>query len=155
LPHIRINPQTKSEISVQEVRTIAKPEDIVEIAVEKFKALKLPEITELKVKLKPEDLGEITVKVILEKGQINGSIHAERREVFNMLQSQIDNLKQELKNSNVTFNNISVNISNEESFNRNNQREFSQNGQRGNRHFGGFIVEDNNISSEDGFSIIA
>jgi flagellar hook-length control protein FliK len=148
---------TKSDIKVaaQDIVNIAKPEDIVEVVIDKFKSMRLPGTTELKVKLRPEELGEITIKVILEKGQINGSIHADRKEVVNMLQSQMENLKQDLKNNNVNLSNISVNISSDSNYDESQRRFFSQDQRRGNRSFFEQIEDDQqNINKEDGFNIV-
>ncbi|MCX7904175.1 MAG: flagellar hook-length control protein FliK [Caloramator sp.] len=116
---------------IQRIIPQAKAEEIVNITVEKFKSIRLPDITEVKVKLKPEDLGEITVKVVLEKGEIKGNIIVEKREVALVLQNNIENMKQELKQNNVNLSNISVYLSND-GFNENAGRNFKD-FSRGNR----------------------
>lgn len=147
------NPDVK--IDAKEVVNIAKAEDLVEVVVHRFKSLRLPEITELRVKLRPEDLGDITIKVVLEKGQINGTIQAEKREVVNMLQSQMDNLKQDLRNNNVNLNNISVSIESDGSFEGRNQRHFAQDERRNARHVVEVFEENKVKNIEEGFDIIA
>ena len=134
---------------------ITKPEDLIEVAVEKFKSLRLPERTELNVKLRPEELGEITVKLVLEKGQVNGNILAENKDVVNMLKAQIDGLKQELKNNNVNLTSLNVNVSSDNSFNNGRGgKEFSQNNSSNSRGYEEF--EDFTIPQEDdGFTIMA
>ena len=96
---------------------ISKNSDIVEVTVEKFKSLRLPDLTELKVMLKPKELGEITVKLVLEKGQINGNIIATKKETAEILQSQITTLKHNLEENNIKLNNLSINLKNENNFN--------------------------------------
>ncbi|MDF2673264.1 MAG: hypothetical protein K0R09_1529 [Clostridiales bacterium] len=119
---------------VPEAALIENPQDIIDITVEKFKTLKLPGSTEVTVKLKPEELGEVSLKLVLEKGQINGSIIAERKEVVFMLQSNLEQLKTDLKNSNVNLNNITVNIQAGEEFDRNSGRKGFSNKQNRNNH---------------------
>lgn len=115
-----------SQDKVPEAAIIENPQDIIDVAVEKFKTLRLPGSTEVTVKLKPEELGEVSLKLVLEKGQINGSITAERKEVVFMLQNNLEQLKTDLKNSNVNLNNITVNIQAGEDFDRNSgQRGFT------------------------------
>lgn len=136
---------------------IEKPQDLIELTVEKFKTLRLPGSTEVTVKLKPEELGEVTLKLVLEKGQINGSITAERKEIVMMLQNNLEQLKTELKNSNVNLNNLSVNIQSGEEFDRDNSRRGFSNRQNKNNHRTLQAFEDD-IQSYDmieGFNIIA
>ncbi|SKA86372.1 hook-length control protein FliK [Caloramator quimbayensis] len=164
----KINMQTENHVSrIKEavlqkaedknIPYIKNNEDLIEAVVEKFKTLRVPGFTQLKLKLMPENLGEITVKVVLEKGQINGNIIADKKDTANIIMGNIETLKTELKNSNVNFNNISVNIASDENYNE--QRNHSSfNNFNGNKksqeNFSEFKVEDNN-EKEDGFSIIA
>lgn len=140
-----------------QVPFIAKPQDLVDVTVNRFKSLRLPDFTEMRVKLRPDELGEVTVRVVLEKGQINGSIMAERRDVVSMLQSQMNYLKQELKNNNINFSSITVNQNASSDFNGNNaSREFNQQGRNNGRRYLMDIEENINESdSSEGFTIIA
>lgn len=101
----------------EESAVISKNNDIVEVTVEKFKSLRLPDITELKVKLIPKELGEITVKLVLEKGQINGNIIATKKETAEVLQNQITTLKHNLEENNIQLSNLSINLKNEDNYN--------------------------------------
>lgn len=135
---------------------VTRPEDLVDITVNRFKSMKLPEITELKVKLRPEDMGEITVKVVLEKGQVNGSIHATKNEVVTAIQSQMDNLKQELKSNNVNLNHLSVNVGTGDNYENQGRRNFDQNSNS--RHSSYSDIMDDTIeevNEEKGFTIMA
>lgn len=140
-----------------QVPFIAKPQDLVDVTVNRFKSLRLPDFTEMRVKLRPDELGEVTVRVVLEKGQINGSIVAERRDVVSMLQSQMDYLKQELKNNNINFSSITVNQNASSDFNGHNaSRDFNQQGRNNGRRY--LMDIDENINESDnseGFTIIA
>lgn len=146
----------KSLPEKQITQFITKPEDLVDLTVNKFKTLRIPGYTEVKVKLKPEELGDITVKVVLEKGQINGSIIAEKKESYLMLQNQIDYLKQELKNNNIDFNNITINYNSSDDFNGHASKEFNHQEKNKTKAFIMDNKEDkSDINKDDGFSIIA
>lgn len=136
---------------------IEKPQDLIDFTVEKFKTLRLPGSTEVTVKLKPEELGEVSLKLVLEKGQINGSITADRKEVVVMLQNNLEQLKTDLKNSNVNLNNLSVNIQSGEDFDRNNSRRGFNNKQNRNNHriVQAFEEEIQPYDLTEGFNIIA
>lgn len=140
-----------------QVPFIAKSQDLVDVTVNRFKSLRLPDFTEMRVKLRPEELGEVTVRVVLEKGQINGSIMAERRDVVSMLQSQMDYLKQELKNNNINFSSITVNQNASSDFNGHNaSRDFNQQGRNNGKRYLMDIEENINESdNSEGFTIIA
>ncbi|CCJ32601.1 flagellar hook-length control protein FliK [Caloramator australicus] len=118
---------------IQRIISPAKAEEIVNITVEKFKSLRLPDITEVKVKLKPEALGEITVRVVLEKGEIKGNIIVEKKEVALVLQNNIENMKQELRQNNVNLSNISVYLSSD-GFNENAGRNFKDFARQNRQH---------------------
>ena len=137
---------------------IASPKDLVDVTVTNFKTLRLPGFTELKLKLKPAELGEITIRVVLEKGQIDGVITAERKEVAQMLTSQMDSLKENLKNNNVTFNNINVNIENSDSFNESSRGRHSMYDGKERKHYSSSFeseLEKKEEENENGFSILA
>jgi len=133
---------------------IKKPSDLVDLAVTKFKALRLPEYTELRVKLKPESLGEITVKLVLEKGHINGSILANRPEVAETLQNSTNDILDKLKESNIFLNHLSVNV-NSDNHDQSNGRQFER--FKGNRSKTGIKSFEEMVESQtnDEFNIIA
>lgn len=139
---------------------IKKPQDLLDTISEKFKLIKLPDITELKVKLKPRELGDIVIKVSMEKGQINGNILADKKEVVAILQSNIETLKQELKNTNVNLNNISVSVSTDDKNNEKgnfNGEGFSGKQNKSNQNFIEALSEEENedVNEVDGLNIIA
>ena len=142
---------------VPESTLIENPQDIIDVAVEKFKTLKLPGSTEVTVKLRPEELGDVSLKLVLEKGQINGSITADRKEVVIMLQNNLEQLKTDLKNNNVNLNNITVNIQSGEDFDsKNNRRGFSNKQNRNNHKMvQAFEEEMQPYDLLEGFNIIA
>ena len=156
-------PQTKiqeNEISLPNIEEdkntafIKKPSDLVDLTVTKFKSLRLPEYTELRVKLKPESLGEITVKLVLEKGHINGSILASRPEVAETLQNSTDDILDKLKENNIFLNHLSVNV-NSDNHDQSNERQFER--FKGNRSKTGIKSFEEMVESQtnDEFNIIA
>lgn len=143
--------------NISQSSLVENPRDIIDIAVEKFKTLRLPGSTEVTVKLRPEELGEVSLKLVLEKGQINGSITADRKEVVVMLQNNLDQLKADLKSSNVNLNNLSVNIQAGEDFDRNNSRRGFSSKQNKNNHRMIQATEEEmqSYDLQEGFNIIA
>ncbi|MEF9952011.1 MAG: flagellar hook-length control protein FliK [Clostridium sp.] len=93
---------------------IFKSGDIVDVVVESFKTLRLPGRCEMRIKLNPQELGEITIKLVLEKGQVSASISADKKETFAMLQNNIQSLQEKLQSSGVDLHHVSVNLSQED-----------------------------------------
>lgn len=140
----------------EENAVISKNSDIVEVAVEKFKSLRLPDITELKVKLVPRELGEITVKLVLEKGQINGNIIATKKETAEVLQNQITTLKHNLEENNIQLSNLSINLKNEDNYNGRHSNQKYQNDNRKNSKDATETFEDAiNEVSDNNINLIA
>lgn len=67
-------------------------------------------VNEVKMKLKPENLGELNIKITLEKGNLSIDILAENSKTQNLILNNIDQLKNALKEN---VNNNYVNVENE------------------------------------------
>ncbi|MEF9935300.1 MAG: flagellar hook-length control protein FliK [Clostridium sp.] len=93
---------------------IFKQGDIVDVVVENFKTLRLPGRCEMRIKLNPQELGEITIKLVLEKGQISASISADKKETFALLQNNLQQLQEKLQSTGVDLHHVSVNLSQED-----------------------------------------
>lgn len=123
-----LNFQTLSPVETPQglPKTLELSQDNIEKLARSFKTLRLPDSTELSVKLTPEELGEVTVRVVLEKGRITGHITAGSRDVALMLENKLDLLKQEIANKNVNLSDISVSVftGQGDGNNRNSSREF-------------------------------
>jgi flagellar hook-length control protein FliK len=109
-----INSNIQAAPSEETSQVLAKPSELSQENIDKiaksFKTLRLPDSTELSVKLTPEELGEVTVRVVLEKGHITGHITAESKDIALMLQNKLDLLKQEIVHKNVNLSDISVSV---------------------------------------------
>ncbi len=76
--------------------------------VEQTRLIAKPHNTEMIIKLKPEHLGELTLKVVVENGVVNASFHSNNAEVRNIIESSLPQLKQDLANSGLKVDNVSV-----------------------------------------------
>lgn len=100
-------------ITTKEVNIFSN-KDIVDVVVENFKTLRLPGRCEMTIKLNPKELGEITIKLVLEKGQISAAVTANKRETVAILQSNINTLMDQLKESGTDIQHIAINLSQEQ-----------------------------------------
>lgn len=140
--------------------TLNLSQENIDKIVKSFKTLRLPDSTEISVKLTPEELGEVNVRVVLEKGHVTGHITAESREVALMLENKLDLLKQEMAYKNVNLSDISVSVftGQGDGSSRNSSRDFlKKNGGRAQNHLS--YVEETDIINGDehdtGLNIIA
>jgi len=107
-----LNVQTLSQTETHEriPRVLELTQENIDKIVKSFKTLRLPDSTEINVKLTPEELGEVSIRVVLEKGHVTGHITAESKEVALMLENKLDILKQEMAQKNVKLSEISVSV---------------------------------------------
>lgn len=64
--------------------------------------------TEMIIQLKPEHLGELTLKVTVESGVVSASFHSNNSEVRNIIEASLPQLKQELSNQGLKIDNVDV-----------------------------------------------
>ncbi|SDD46124.1 flagellar hook-length control protein FliK [Sporomusa acidovorans] len=86
----------------------ADVQQVLDQIVEQTKIITKPQNTEMVMKLKPEHLGELTLKVAIENGVVNASFHSNNPEVRSLIETSLPQLKQELVNSGLKVDNVSV-----------------------------------------------
>lgn len=84
--------------------------DIPKQIVEQAKLIRSVEDTQMVIKLKPEHLGELTLKVSVgADGAINASFHSDNAQVRGLIEGSMVQLKQELQAQGLKVDNVSVN----------------------------------------------
>lgn len=76
--------------------------------VEQAQVLKNNQETQMIIKLKPEHLGELTLKVTVESGVVSASFHSDNAEVRSVIESSLVQLKQEMSNQGLKVDNVGV-----------------------------------------------
>ncbi|WP_110953269.1 flagellar hook-length control protein FliK [Anaerosinus massiliensis] len=76
--------------------------------VEQARLIKGTEDTQMVIKLKPEHLGELTLKVTVENGVVSASFHSDNTQVRNILETTLVQLKQELTNQGLKVDTVGV-----------------------------------------------
>ena len=71
------------------------------------------------IKLKPNDLGKVTVKISIENGVMNAKFLADSIKVKETLESSLNNLKESLKEQGLQVQNLSVSVDSGRSQNQN------------------------------------
>lgn len=98
-PQVMQQPQPQPQVAQQDIQT-----QIIDQA----KLIKTAEDTQMVIKLKPEHLGELTLKVSVDHGVVSASFHTENVQVRAMLESSLVQLKQDLQNQGIKVDNVNV-----------------------------------------------
>lgn len=94
-------------------------------------------VEELNVKIYPKELGEMTIKILSEEGIMKAEIKATSKETYNLLNSNINEIKKTLENQNFRIQEVNIGIYNEDTTffsgkenSRENFREFNNKNER-------------------------
>lgn len=129
---------------------------ITQDIVEAINYLNTNNIEELSVKMNPEDLGEINVKLIKTKSEEKCIITLSKEESFNLIKENINEIKTHLSNLEINMKEISVEIksNNQNGFSDNLNQHFNKNNtkdqQRNNRQ----EIEENEIVKDSNENIL-
>lgn len=93
---------------VQETPPQLAKYDIPGQIVEHARLIKNTEDTQMVIKLRPEHLGELTLKVTVEKGVVSATFHSDNIQVRAALENSLMQLKQELTNQGIKVDNVGV-----------------------------------------------
>ena len=95
--------------SVEQTDQTARQENVTAQIVEHAKMIRNAENTEMVIQLKPEHLGELTLRVsATTNGSVNVTFHSESAQVRAMLENTLAQLKQELSNQGLKVENVQV-----------------------------------------------
>ena len=96
--------QASQQVEIQNIH------EITEEMIREIKVLKDGEQSELQVKLKPKQLGEIEIKIEMKAGQVLGKILVENVAIKGAIESQLQHLKQQLQDQNIVTQKIEVDL---------------------------------------------
>jgi len=155
----RLATKTTTQISV-EPKVINK-ESIAADVVKSVKFMVTNTMKEMTIKINPEQLGEITIKLIEENGVMKANIKASSKETYNLLSQQLGDIKKHLGEQNIKIQEVNVSIYEEDAtfykdgqFSSNSSNDESNNKHRnGSRFTGEFTdeeISDNNELYEEG-----
>ena len=93
---------------VEKQLTATEKMDIPNQIIQQTKVIKGIEDTQMVIKLKPEHLGELTLKFVLDKGAVSASFHSDNQQVRNIIESSLVELKQELADQGIKISHMGV-----------------------------------------------
>ncbi len=100
------------EAAAPQQEVLMTPQKDYEVArqiVEQARLLRMPEQTEMVIRLKPEHLGELTLKVsVAASGAVNAAFHTDNAAVRTIIETSMIQLKQELQAQGLKVDNVGV-----------------------------------------------
>ena len=93
----------------EQIVKIDDTKELVDKMVEQARLTQKPGMSEMIIRLRPQNLGEMTIRIIAESGgAITASFHSNNAEVRGILQESLPTIKQELSNSGLKVNDVGV-----------------------------------------------
>lgn len=89
--------------------------------VEHVKLVNRSSASEMIIKLKPEHLGELTLKITVDSGVVNASFHSNNNEVRSIIEAALPQLKQDISNVGLKVENVGVYAGLDQFFSNNQQ----------------------------------
>ncbi len=110
---------------VNENSKVLDKDSIFQQIVEKVK-VDLDKTDEIRIKLKPDFLGEISLKISTEKGIVTAKAFVENYNVKQIIESNLDNLKDNMRELGINFEALDVSVGKDSGFDKNNSQAWKQ-----------------------------
>ena len=108
--------KTVDTAKVQAVNLVIDKSDFTVDVIKNIKFMEINNIKDLTVKMNPKELGEITIKLTMESGIMKASISAQNKETFNLLNQNIQDISDKLKNMDIKIQSLDINIYEDSTF---------------------------------------
>ncbi len=102
------NQFTVTDMKQVSQQPISDPYNVASQIVDQARLIDGQKNTEMIIQLKPEHLGELTLKVTVENGAVSASFHSNNSEVRNIIEASLPQLKQDLSNQGLKIENVGV-----------------------------------------------
>ncbi|WP_203636148.1 flagellar hook-length control protein FliK, partial [Thermobrachium celere] len=90
--------------------TLSNPREIVDVIVQKINILKNENLTEIKLLLKPRELGEISINLRYKNGELEATITTNNKNITSIINNNIDYLKEKISAIDYKIASVSINI---------------------------------------------
>lgn len=130
--------QSNTEADISHV-VQSNRDSILEQICDRIKVINRENLTELHLNLKPDELGEVAIKLVMDKGNMTARIAVENSHVKALIESNIPQIRDNLKNQNINVSNFSVSVGvNQEGFS--NSRSFMDNSSMPGRKYAHTVI---------------
>ena len=145
-----------SEISTDSVEVEApiniNKNNLVNDFIKSVKYMEQNNVREMTVKVKPQELGEVLIRLTVENGLMKANITANNKEAYNLLNSKLQDLNNSLGNGEIKIQNFTIDIYNGDTtfFSRENSREQRNNSNGNSRAKNSEVLQvENSLNSND------
>ncbi len=136
-----------NEVSKTTLRSAVDAENVLKQISEAMKVEVKGDVTnEVKITLRPQHLGDVTLKIVTENGAITAQFEAQNQRVKEIIEANFNQLKSSLEEQGISVSNLEVNVSQQDQ-NNGASNEFSQND--GNRRNGTGTIGGDGIEGVD------
>ncbi|MGE5613917.1 MAG: flagellar hook-length control protein FliK [Bacillota bacterium] len=97
-------------ITIEDAGASMQPRDIINQVIEKVKVVLTPEKSEIEMELKPDSLGRVSLKVSAENGLIVARFVADNQQVKQVLEANMQLLKNSLERQGINVQGLSVSV---------------------------------------------
>jgi len=148
--------ETVKTLDTSKVQTPNLVIDKNNFQVDVIKTMKFMEINNIKdltVKMNPKELGEITIKITMESGVMKANISAQNKETYNLLNQNIQDISDRLKNMDIKIQSLDINIYEDSTFFNKESNERNNNGRQNNNRGTNMVLEEEDISIDNNYAI--
>jgi len=139
--------KTIDTTKVQNTDLVINKNNIEVDVIKSVKFMELNNIKDLTVKMNPKELGEITIKLTMESGIMKASISAQNKDTYNLLNHNIQDISDRLKNMDIKIQSLDINVYEDSTFFSKDSSQRGSNGGQNNN------TKTNNASQEEDVSI--
>ncbi|MBZ9688077.1 flagellar hook-length control protein FliK [Clostridium estertheticum] len=138
---------------VQTINTIIDKSSFTVDVIKNIKFMEINNIKDLTVKMNPKELGEITIKLTMESGIMKASISAQNKDTFNLLNGNLQDISDKLKNMDIKIQSLDINIYEDSTFFNKDSNEKNNNGSKNNNSGTNSGLEEEAISVSNNYAI--
>ena len=91
-------------------KTASETGEIVRQIVDRARVLKFPDRTEVEIRLKPESLGRVVLKVSMESGRLSARFEVSDPEVRTVIETRMDDLRRDLAEQGLQVQSLAVSV---------------------------------------------
>ena len=99
---------TTTVSNVSNETPVVSKNTVVQDVIKTFKYMEDNSLKELTVKIKPKELGEITIKLITQGEVMKASINASNKETYDLLSSKVPEIKHALNTQNIKIEDVNI-----------------------------------------------
>ncbi|NNU76064.1 flagellar hook-length control protein FliK [Clostridium estertheticum] len=110
------NVKTSDASKVPSANLVVDKNNFEADVIKSVKFMEINNIKDLTVKMNPRELGEITIKLTMEGGIMKASILAQNKETYNLLNNNVLDIQDRLKNMDIKIQSLDINVYEDSTF---------------------------------------